>query len=60
MVAAVTVTLPFVPFAGRVGMAVPEGRVLAAVGTIVAVYLVANEVMKARFRHVWDAPQRAH
>ena len=59
-VAAVTVTLPFLPFAGRVGMAVPEGRVLAAVGTIVAVYLVANEVMKARFRHVWDAPQRAH
>ena len=60
VVAAVTVALPFAPFADRVGLAPPTARVGIAVSVIVAAYLVANEVMKARFRHVWDAPRRAH
>ena len=60
VVAAVTVALPLAPFADRVGLAPPTARVAVAVAVIVAAYLAANEVMKARFRHVWDAPQRAH
>ncbi|MGA1363205.1 MAG: HAD-IC family P-type ATPase, partial [Ilumatobacteraceae bacterium] len=60
VVAVATVALPFAPFAGSIGLAPPTARVGMAVSVIVAAYLVANEVMKARFRRVWDAPRCAH
>ncbi|MEY3691132.1 MAG: magnesium-translocating P-type ATPase, partial [Actinomycetota bacterium] len=59
-VASVTAALPFMPFAPQLGLAPPSAGVVTAVVLIVAAYLAANELMKARFRHVWDPAHPAH
>jgi Mg2+-importing ATPase len=54
-VAAVTVLLPFAPFAGRLGLAPPSADVTWTVTAIVVLYLAANETLKVRLRRVWGA-----
>jgi hypothetical protein len=56
----VTAGLPYVPFASRLGLAPPSGAVVTSVVLIVVAYLAANELLKARFRHVWGPVRAAH
>jgi Mg2+-importing ATPase len=48
-VAAVTVALPYSPFADALGLAGPPLRMIVALGALTAVYVAANEVAKRRF-----------
>jgi Mg2+-importing ATPase len=58
-VAVVTLAVPWMPFASRLGMAPPSAAILAAVGAIVVVYAIVSERLKLALGRVSsDATRR--
>ncbi|MGA0893433.1 MAG: magnesium-translocating P-type ATPase [Ilumatobacteraceae bacterium] len=58
-VAVVTLAVPWMPFASRLGMAPPSAAILAAVGAIVVVYALVSERLKLALGRVSsDAARR--